>query len=58
LSTDKIKTVNNYHLLQASNKPQEEKQHGIKIPELFQGELLRLNIIRIENTKDFWENIP
>jgi hypothetical protein len=45
-------------MLQASNKPQEEKQHGIKIPELFQGELLRLNIIRIENTKDFWENIP
>jgi hypothetical protein len=58
LSTDRIKTVNNYHLLQASNKAAGGETARHQDTELFQGELLRLNLIRIENTKDFWENIP
>jgi hypothetical protein len=56
--TDKIKTVNNYHLLQASNKAAGGETARHQDTRAVSGELLRLNLIRIENTKDFWENIP
>jgi hypothetical protein len=44
-----------YHLLLSLLQIRKlEKQYGMMIPELFRG-ILRLIIVRMKNTKDFWD---